>query len=113
MDRRDFDLKRVPEEYLNVSENKTELNSSKMSDKNLILLKTATNASRDSSTVTDLHVFQVNSPNLQHIFPQTNLRILLVNGQKIIPNGDGVTKGKAFTTDFKKIVSNVSENKNH
>ncbi|KAF5456801.1 hypothetical protein F2P56_026242, partial [Juglans regia] len=88
---RNFDLERLPEEYLNESENQIEPNSSKMSDKNLILLKTTTNVIGDSSTLPDLSVVQVDSPSLQHIFPKTNLRMLSVNGQKIIPNGDGVT----------------------
>jgi hypothetical protein len=78
---RNFDLEKLPEEYMDESENQIEPNGSKRSDENSILVKRTTNTDGDSSVVANL---SVDSPSLKQTYPETYLRILSVNGQEII-----------------------------
>ncbi|KAE8056290.1 hypothetical protein FH972_013075 [Carpinus fangiana] len=81
---RNFDLEKLPEEYMDESENHIGPNNSKMLDGNSFLVKRTSNTDEDSSVGANLSVIQVDSPSLKQTYPETNLRVLSVNGQEII-----------------------------
>ena len=81
---RNFDLEKLPEEYMDESENHIGPNNSKMLDGNSFLVKRTSNTDEDSFVGANLSVIQVDSPSLKQTYPETNLRVLSVNGQEII-----------------------------
>ncbi|XP_059461420.1 uncharacterized protein LOC132190447 [Corylus avellana] len=81
---RNFDLEKLPEEYMDESENQIEPNKSKMSDEKSFLVKRMANTDGDSSVGANLSAIQVDSPSLKQTYPEANLRILSVNGQEIV-----------------------------